>query len=126
MAGQDIIDRILAERDKELELTKEDRYELDDQLINVIAKALSYDTENRFQSADEFIKAIDGEVKIERQSTKRKILSQPHSNNVSSSTEIKKNGEGFAAVAGMEELKQKCVKKLSNLSTTLKNTTVMV
>lgn len=107
MAGQDIIDRILAERDKELELTKEDRYELDDQLINVIAKALSYDTENRFQSADEFIKAIDGEVKIERQSTKRKILSQPHSNNVSSSTEIKKNGEGFATVAGMEELKQK-------------------
>ena len=107
MAGQDIIDRILAERDKELELTKEDRYELDDQLINVIAKALSYDSEDRFQSADEFIKAIDGEVKIERQSTKRKILSQPHSNNVSSSTEIKKNGEGFAAVAGMEELKQK-------------------
>ena len=107
MAGQDIIDRILAERDKELELTKEDRYELDDQLINVIAKALSYDTENRFQSADEFIKAIDGEVKIERQSTKRKILSQPHSNDASGSTEIKKNGEGFAAVAGMEELKQK-------------------
>lgn len=107
MAGQDIIDRILAERDKELELTKEDRYELDDQLLNVIAKALSYDTEDRFQSADEFIKAIDGEVKIERQSTKRKILSQPHSNNVSSSTEMKKNGDGFAAVAGMEELKQK-------------------
>lgn len=39
-------------------------HELDDQLINVIAKALSYDTENRFQSADEFIKAIDGEVKL--------------------------------------------------------------
>lgn len=107
MAGQDIIDRILAERDKELELTKEDRYELDDQLLNVIAKAISYDTEDRFQSADEFIKAIDGEVKIERQSTKRKILSQPHSNDASGSTEIKKNGEGFAAVAGMEELKQK-------------------
>lgn len=107
MAGQDIIDCILAERDKELELTKEDRYELDDQLLNVIAKAISYDTEDRFQSADEFIKAIDGEVKIERQSTKRKILSQPHSNDASGSTEIKKNGEGFAAVAGMEELKQK-------------------
>lgn len=107
MAGQDIIDCILAERNKELELTKEDRYELDDQLLNVIAKAISYDTEDRFQSADEFIKAIDGEVKIERQSTKRKIHSQPHSNDASGSTEIKKNGEGFAAVAGMEELKQK-------------------
>lgn len=104
--GQDVIDPILAERDKELELTKEDKYELDDQLLNVIAKSLSYDSEDRFQSADEFIKAIDGEVKIERQSTKRKILSQQRSDNTSVSSVIKKKGEGFAAVAGMEELKQ--------------------
>ena len=103
---QDVIDCILSERDKELELTKDDKYELDDQLLNVIAKALSYDAEDRFQSADEFIKAIDGEVKIERQSTKRKILSQQHSKDTPVSSEIKKKGEGFAAVAGMEELKQ--------------------
>lgn len=104
--GQDVIDTILSERDKELELTKEDKYELDDQLLNVIAKALSYDSEDRFQSADEFIKAIDGEVKIERQSTKRKILSQRQSDNTPISSTAKKKGEGFAAVAGMEELKQ--------------------
>ena len=104
--GQDVIDSILAERDKELELTKEDKYELDDQLLNVIAKSLSYDSEDRFQSADEFIKAIDGEVKIGRQSTKRKILSQQQSGDTSVSSAIKKKGEGFAAVAGMEELKQ--------------------
>ena len=104
--GQDVIDSILAERDKELVLTKEDKYELDDQLLNVIAKSLSYDSEDRFQSADEFIKAIDGEVKIERQSTKRKILSQQQSDNTPASYAIKKKGEGFAAVAGMEELKQ--------------------
>lgn len=104
--GQDVIDSILAERDKELTLTKEDKYELDDQLLNVIAKSLSYDSEDRFQSADEFIKAIDEEVKIERQSTKRKILSQQQSDNTPASYAIKKKGEGFAAVAGMEELKQ--------------------
>lgn len=104
--GQDVIDSILAERDKELELTKEDKYELDDQLLNVIAKSLSYDSEDRFQSADEFIKAIDGEVKIERLSTKRKILSQQQSDNTPVPSAIKKKGEGFAAVAGMEELKQ--------------------
>ena len=104
--GQDLVDSILAERDKELVLTKEDKYELDDQLLNVIAKSLSYDSEDRFQSADEFIKAIDGEVKIERQSTKRKILSQQQSDNTPVSSAIKKKGEGFAAVAGMEELKQ--------------------
>ena len=104
--GQDLVESILAERDKELELTKKDKYELDDQLLNVIAKALNYDAENRFQSADEFIKAIDGEVKVERQSTKRKILSQQQPNNAPSPTATKKKGEGFAAVAGMEELKQ--------------------
>lgn len=104
--GQDVIDSILAERDKELELTKEDKYELDDQLLNVIAKALSYDAEDKFQSADEFVKAIDGEVKLERQSTKRKILSQLQPNNMPTPVTIKKEGEGFAAVAGMEELKQ--------------------
>lgn len=104
--GQDVIDSILTERDKELLLTKEDKYELDDQLLNVIAKSLSYDSEDRFQSAEEFIKAIDGEVKIERQSTKRKILSQQQPDNTPVSSAIKKKGEGFAAVAGMEELKQ--------------------
>ena len=104
--GQDVIDSILAERDKELTLTKEDKYELDDQLLNVIAKSLSYDAEDRFQSADEFIKAIDGEVKIERQSMKRKNLSQQQSDNTLTSSAIKKRGEGFSAVAGMEELKQ--------------------
>lgn len=88
--GQDVIDSILAERDKELSLTKEDKYELDDQLLNVIAKSLSYDSEDRFQSADEFIKAIDGDVKIERQSTKRKILSQQQSDNTPVSSAIKR------------------------------------
>ena len=48
--GEDVIDCILAEHDKELELPKEDKYELDDQLLNSIAKALSYDAEDRFQS----------------------------------------------------------------------------
>lgn len=104
--GQDVVDYILAERDKELELAKEDKYELDDQMLNIIAKALSYDAEDRVQNADEFIKAIDGEVKIERQPTKRKILSQQSSKETPISAEIKKKGEGFAAIVGMEELKQ--------------------
>ncbi len=104
--GQDVVDCILTERNKELELAKEDKYELDDQLLNVIAKALSYDAEDRFQSADDFIRAIDGEVKVERQSTKHKNLSQQQSKETPISTEIKKKGEGFAAIAGMEDLKR--------------------
>jgi len=105
--SQDVVDYILAERDKRLELSKDDIiYELDDQLLNVIAKSLSYDAENRFQTAQEFIKAIDGEVRVERQSTERKILSGQQPNKAAILTLTKKKGEGFSAVAGMEELKQ--------------------
>ena len=103
---QDVIDCILSERDKELELLKEDKYGLDDQLLNSIVKALSYDAEGRFRSADEFIKAIDGKIRVERQSTKRKILLQQQPKSMTNSTPIRKKGKGFAAVAGMEELKQ--------------------
>lgn len=103
--GQNMVECILTERDKELNLPKEDKYELDEQLLNIIAKALSSDAEDRFQSADEFIKAIDGEIKVSRQSTKRKVLSQQQ-NKTASSIPAKKKGEGFAAIAGMDELKR--------------------
>ena len=102
---QDAIDRILLERDHELDLPNDNRYELDDQLLNTIAKALSYDAEDRFQTADGFIKAIDGEIKIDKQSTKRKILSQRNTSDKAIPKPQKKNGAGFAAIAGMEELK---------------------
>ena len=105
-SNQDIVDCILTERENELCLSKEDVYELDDQLLNVMAKALSCDAEDRFKTADEFIKAIDGEIKVERQSTKRRFLSQQQPNYTTIPTPIKKKGEGFAAVAGMDELKQ--------------------
>ena len=69
-----VAELILEEREKELNLQKNGIYELDDQLLNVIAKSLSYDADDRFKSADEFIKAIDGEIKVERQSTKKKFF----------------------------------------------------
>lgn len=103
---QDIVDAILAERDKELDLPKLNKFELDDQLLNVIAKSLCYDAEDRFQSANDFIKAIDDETEIPRQSTKTKILSGSRQNKQSVPKAEKSAGEGFAAIAGMEELKR--------------------
>lgn len=108
ISDADKVDVILSERDKELSLPKIDKYELDEQLINCMAKALSYDVEERFQAAVDFIKAIDGYIIIERQSTKRKKVS---SDATATSKPIKtlsiKQGEGFAAIAGMNELKEK-------------------
>ena len=102
---QDAIDRILLERDKELDLPNENRYELDNQLLNTIAKALCYDIEERFQTADEFIKAIEGEEKIEKKSIRQKILSQNNTSGKEMPKPQKKKGLGFAAIAGMDELK---------------------
>ena len=103
---KDKVDVLLEERDKELSLPEVNKFELDDQLLNTMLKALSYDAEDRFQTADEFVKAIDGEVRVERQSTRKKILSNPSKKPADKPTVQKKKGEGFAAVAGMEELKQ--------------------
>ncbi|MBO5233210.1 MAG: AAA family ATPase [Prevotella sp.] len=102
---EDRVDAILAEREKELDLTNDNRYELDEQFLNVIAKALSYDVEDRFQTADDFIKAIDSEIRVGKQSTKRKILSQQNYSDKNIPQIPKKKGEGFAAIAGMDELK---------------------
>lgn len=105
----DKVEQILAEREKPLKIPSTEIFELDEQFINCISKALNYDVENRFQSAQEFIKAIDGEIKVEHQVTCRKVKSDELK------TEEKKNkrtfsrkveGPGFAAIAGMDDLKQ--------------------
>lgn len=103
---EDRVDAILAEREKTLNLPNNGKFELDNQLLNCIAKALCYDVEDRFQSADEFIKAIDGEIKIDRPSTKRKILSNDTEKKSEKAVGVKSKGPGFAAIAGMEDLKQ--------------------
>ena len=101
------IEVILAERDKDLNIPSIDMFELDDQFINTIIKALSYDVDDRFKSADEFIKAINGEIKVERQSTQRKIFSNVSGQETLKISVVKKKGNGFAAIAGMEDLKQR-------------------
>lgn len=110
----DKTDRILAERSKELSFPDVDIYELDEQLQNIIAKALCYDAEDRFQTADEFIDAIDGNVKIERLSTKTKRLSMNTEKALKNKNQLQKGGEGFAAIAGMDELKQKMKEEIIN------------
>ena len=107
IGSSDVIGRILDERDKELALPPLDLFEFDEQLTNIIAKALCYDADGRFKSAEEFSKALNGEILVERQSTKRRILSHPSKpNSANIPTAKKKEGEGFAAIAGMEDLKR--------------------
>lgn len=105
--NEDRVDVILAERDKELDLPRIEKFELDAQLVNCITKALSFDVEDRFQTAEDFIKGIDGEMIVERQSTKRKVMSSEAQMSVKPvKITAPKKGQGFAAIAGMDDLKE--------------------
>lgn len=104
MSDQQIVEKLLSAREHLLRMPDIDMFEYDEQLKNIICKALSPEIEERFQSAGEFIKALDGEIQVEKPAPKQKIkdgekkeTSIPH--------KVAK-GEGFAAISGMDELKE--------------------
>lgn len=70
----------------------------------ILKKALSQDIENRFQSANEFLQALNGEIEVEDVDKLQKIKSiEKRDKNVLSR---KLQGKGFDAIAGMKELKE--------------------
>lgn len=99
MNGQQIIERIQEERNNPLRMPNIEMFELDEQLLNIVSKSMQINVQDRFQTAQEMIDAIDGKIKVDI--IKRNIKS--------SSSDVKKNirrGNGFADVAGMSELKE--------------------
>lgn len=86
---------LLQRRQKPLLVPSMDIFELDEALVNIIVKALSNDVDQRFQTADEFAKAIRGEIIIQKAEVVPAVK-RPQ----------KKKGNGFADVAGMTELKE--------------------
>lgn len=96
--------RIISEaRSRPLRIPSISKFELDEQLINVMEKALAIDPEDRFSSVDEFIKAMKGEIQIEFEPGKKKRPSDDEQSDAPTVT-IKK-GNGFKDVAGMQSLK---------------------
>lgn len=86
-------DVILDERKKPLKFLDK----IDGETQNIIRKALQSKAENRFKSVKEFIKTLNGESEVELSMPEEKITKiQPKEN-------IK--GNGFSAIAGMQELK---------------------
>lgn len=104
MSDQQIVEKLESAREHPLRMPEIDLFEYDEQLKNIIIKALCPEIEDRFQSAEEFIKALDGEIQVEKPAPKQKVkdgekkeTSIPH--------KVAK-GEGFAAISGMEDLKE--------------------
>lgn len=96
-------ERIEEQRELPLYFPNVEKFELDEELQNIMRKALASDIEDRFESADEFIKALTGEIKVARIDNQKKIKSDD-SKSKKTKVSIPK-GKGFSAIAGMAELK---------------------
>ncbi|HSD07654.1 AAA family ATPase [Flavobacterium sp.] len=100
-------DKIVEERKKKIKFpnVSDDIIDFDDVITNIIKKALHTDTEVRFSSVDEFIKALKGELIVEDIDTIQiqKSNKEPTKKKKTFSSVAK--GKGFNAIAGMQDLK---------------------
>ncbi len=101
------IQAILNERKNPLRIPNVKIFELDESLLNIIAKATAPDVDKRFQSANEFLLALSGEITASGSSFQLVDIARPKPAGTNDDkTEIKK-GNGFADIAGLSELKQR-------------------
>ncbi len=105
LTDEEKVERLTRRRERPLDFPDIDMFELDDQLVNTIKKALLPNVDDRFQSAEEFISALEGTVKVDNPDTLRQVRVGSGEKTSNSSSSIHKDGEGFDAIAGMQELK---------------------
>jgi transitional endoplasmic reticulum ATPase len=98
-------DLIIEERKKTLSFPKvsEDIVDFDETLLKILKRVLQHDPEDRFQSANEFNQALNGEIEIEDLDTVKKVKSDVKDEKKIKTQKAK--GKGFNAIAGMKELK---------------------
>lgn len=103
--NEEKVEKVSRRRECPLDTPDIDMFELDEQLINTIKKALLPNVQDRFQSADEFILALDGTLRVENPDFTRQMRVGADEKKKESSTHKPAEGEGFSAIAGMQELK---------------------
>ena len=102
----DKIEKLNKKRELPLVIPDVNLFELDAQLINTVKKSLMPNAEDRFQSATEFIDAIDGRIIVGDPDVLRQMKIGGDEKKKATSKSVKvADGEGFSAIAGMHELK---------------------
>jgi len=98
-------DVIIEERKKPLSFPKvsSDIVDFDESILKVLKKALQQEPDNRFQSANEFSQALNGEIEVEDVDPVQKAKSDDKAEKKIKTQKAK--GKGFDAIAGMKELK---------------------
>jgi transitional endoplasmic reticulum ATPase len=99
-------DVIIEERKKPILFPKvsDDIVDFDESILRVLKKSLQQDPENRFQTANEFIQALNGEIEVEDVDTVKKVKSDDKEEKKIKTQKAK--GKGFDAIAGLDELKK--------------------
>ncbi len=92
-------DALIAEKNKQLKIPSTGSNERLSELIPILQKALSYNSGDRFKNADEFIRALDGEIQIMPEKQENVSFGRHKSDKG-------KSQKGFADIAGMKELKE--------------------
>lgn len=100
-------DRILEGRKKPLAFPNiaDDVVDFNPSILTVLKKALNNDSDNRFQSANEFIQALKGEIEIPKEVEIQSSENKPKVEKKRFTHESK--FKGFNAIAGMQELKDR-------------------
>ncbi len=100
-------EKIIEERKKKIQFPDVTKViiDFDDTIISIIKKALHTNTEIRFTSADEFIKALKGEIEIDDVDTIQIQKSDKESTSKKTKYSSVAKGKGFNAIAGMQDLK---------------------
>jgi transitional endoplasmic reticulum ATPase len=88
-----------AARNKPLYFSLADDDLIDEQIKNTLTKALSIEIEDRFETAEDFSKALKREMLLETKDIQKTFVKTKEK-------EEKKQGTGFDQIAGMESLKQ--------------------
>lgn len=114
LAGKTLAEKIQAVIDKRkgpLTIPNIQVVEMDDKLLKVMVKALAPDPDQRFESARQFLDAIDGKIEIQSAPISMTKPNQQEEQNKPKPIE----GNGFADVAGMHDIKDFMQKKIINV-----------
>ena len=104
---------LLRQKSTALLMPATDKFELDENLLNVMRKALAFEVEDRFESAAQFMDALNGKIRVEPPAQSPSTAAD-RKDAFSAYSDTPK-GNGFADVAGMEELKAMLHKSVLNI-----------
>jgi transitional endoplasmic reticulum ATPase len=114
LAGKTLPEKVTAiieKRNGPLSIPNMQVVEMDNNILKIMVKALAPTPNQRFESARQFLDALEGKIEIESAPISMTKVNQSDCQKTISP----KEGNGFADVAGMEPLKELLKKKIINV-----------